>query len=238
MTNDRAKAIVAIFGGNDPGAVALASRLGAEVATREQIVLTGGSAPGSKSVKEAALAGAGQSAWIGVERAETIGATATDDCCVVHTTLGHKRNFLEACLCDSAIVLEGGAGTISELLFSLALSRPVAIVGDNWTVQGALGDPTQCDVIDTMIERAFKRVGKDSSGMPDFDEQFNERVIRVGLHALPEYKHFSSSTAPERIVGWLLDVLKAAGKRGNFPNIERYRQVKLEYDRWLAKHAG
>lgn len=42
----------------------------------------------------------------------------------------HRRNFVEACLCDGAIVLGyGSAGTASEALFCLYLGRPVVVVG-------------------------------------------------------------------------------------------------------------
>ena len=68
MTTSRAKAIIAVFGSNDDKAVAFAKRLGAAIAKREHILLTGGKGPGPRPVKASAIAGVGSSPWIGVER--------------------------------------------------------------------------------------------------------------------------------------------------------------------------
>src|SRR5689334_17748490 len=102
---NRGKAIIAVFGGDDSRAIAFATRLGAEVATQKQIVLTGGDTPGHDAVKNAALLGAANAPWIGVQRGKKSTWIPQGAHCVIVTTLGHKRNFLEACLCDAAIVL-------------------------------------------------------------------------------------------------------------------------------------
>ncbi len=48
---------------------------------------------------------------------------------VLRPGVGHRRNFLLACLCDVAVVLPGEQGTAAELVFALALGRRVATVG-------------------------------------------------------------------------------------------------------------
>jgi uncharacterized protein (TIGR00725 family) len=125
MSESRTKVIIAVFGGDDPDAVDRARKLGALIAGRSHILLTGGTRPGTNPVRESAILGAGSSPWVGVGRANKIDAAELDRGFVIYTDLGHKRNYLEACLCDAAIGLTGGDGTVSEVTFSLALQRPV-----------------------------------------------------------------------------------------------------------------
>jgi predicted Rossmann-fold nucleotide-binding protein len=47
--------------------------------------------------------------------------------------MGHQRNFLEALLCDAAVVFEGKEGTISEAVGTLCLGKPVLLWANGWT---------------------------------------------------------------------------------------------------------
>ena len=75
--------------------------------------------------------GAGQSAiWVGVARDDLARAPRDHRTRGVVVTPGwdHRRNFVEACLCDAAIAVGGTSpGTASEALFCLYLGRPLAL---------------------------------------------------------------------------------------------------------------
>lgn len=232
MDHHRTKAVVAVFGGADPEAVRLAKTLGEMIARSGQILLTGGSGPGDATVKESATAGAGNSPWVGVERTAAIGFAVRGPGFVINSDLGHRRNYLEACLCDAAIALWGGDGTISEAVFSLALRRPVALVGDRWHDHGSLDRFDRPEVLQSMVERAFRRVGLPPSNRPDLDKLLNIPAINAGLEQLPQYRYFRTSAVGEA-VGWIVNVLASGPKAGSFPQLAGYEDVAAAYQKWL-----
>jgi len=240
MTDIRARAIIAVFGGDDRDAVAIAKKMGGIIAQKGHILLTGGTRAGTDSVKHSAIDGVGSSPWVGVDRAKTIDASESDGGFIIQTDLDHKRNYVEACLCDAAIGLKGGDGTLSEVTFALSLQRPVALLGDHWKHDWFLDAPNRLKTLSSMVDRAFSRVGKQPSGKPSLDAVFNERVIRDGLNQLPPYNYLTATNTPEDAVDWIIGSLYASGDKrlaGAFPFIEGYERVAAQYDEWLTKHA-
>lgn len=138
--------IIAVFGGGTVPQEVLrfAQDLGRAIADRGQILLTGGrgrpnvqkreDGTSLYAVKTCAIAGVGSRPWIGVDRtvARWDANPVPERGLLIDTPLKHRRNFLEAKMCDAAIVLEGDVGTRSELAAALLLDRPVAIVGLKW----------------------------------------------------------------------------------------------------------
>ena len=132
--------VVAVFGGNAPSLdeLAAACLLGAEIGRSDAVLLTGGDGSDPSTVKDAAIRAADEAAthddpaaWVGVRNAPAAAAPEPRGprSVVVTPGGGHRRNFVEACLCDAAVAIGGGPGTASEALFSLYLGRPVVIVG-------------------------------------------------------------------------------------------------------------
>ena len=135
--------VVAIFGTNDATAdeLAAAELLGAAVHKAQAVLLTGGDLKPSRPrhVKDAAIFAANGAAspgrparWIGVANKETAAPAQWHgaDAVVLTPGWGHRRNFVEACLCDAAVAVGGASpGTSSEALFSLYLGRPLLVVG-------------------------------------------------------------------------------------------------------------
>jgi predicted Rossmann-fold nucleotide-binding protein len=132
--------VIAVFGGNaaSPDELAAACLLGAEIGRSGAVLLTGGDGSDPGTVKDAAIRAADEAAtpddpaaWVGVRNAPAAAAPEPRGprSVVVTPGGGHRRNFVEACLCDAAIAIGGGPGTASEALFSLYLGRPVVIVG-------------------------------------------------------------------------------------------------------------
>jgi predicted Rossmann-fold nucleotide-binding protein len=131
--------VVGIFGGTanaDVETAAMARRLGADVsAVAPCLVLTGGDNPRGKGAKNEALAapdGRLDRGWIGVTRDGRVDVRTPRPGLVLDTDLGHRRNYLEACLVDGALALPGEEGTISEATATLCLGKPVVFVGDFW----------------------------------------------------------------------------------------------------------
>lgn len=142
MHIDPALPLFAVFGANDPSDDELfAARLiGAAVNARGAVLLTGGDGSDPDTVKDAAIdaanrGGTGDSPpiWMGVANTEVAGPPAWhgESSVVVKPGWGHRRNFVEACLCDVAVALGASSrGTASEALFCLYLGRPLIILGD------------------------------------------------------------------------------------------------------------
>ena len=142
MHVDPALPLVGVFGANDPSEdERFAARLiGAAVRARGAVLLTGGDGSDPDTVKDAAIdaanrGGTGDSPpiWMGVANTEVAGPPAWhgESSVVVKPGWGHRRNFVEACLCDVAVALgASSAGTASEALFCLYLGRPLVILGD------------------------------------------------------------------------------------------------------------
>jgi hypothetical protein len=234
MDGDRTRAIIGIFGSTEPQAITLARELGAEVAGRGHIVLSGGTGLGDTPVKESAIQGAGASPWIGVDPDGPVAVEPKGAGLVIHTGLGHKRNYLEAHMCDAAIGLKGGPGTVSEVTFAVALGRPTALVRESWATDGYLDGATGDLFIDTMFKVSFDRVRKDRTGIPGFDELLNEAAIREGLRRPGQHRYFPEATAAA-VTDWIGQALSSSGLRGSFPPIEGYENVATVYQQWLDR---
>lgn len=230
----RTKAIIGVFGSNEAPAIALARELGAEIARRGHIVLTGGTGPGDRAVKESAISGAGAAPWIGVDPSSPIGTAEDGPGFVIRTALGHKRNYLEAHLCDAAIGLKGGPGTVSEVTFALSLGRPTALVREGWATSGCLDGATGALFIDTLVDVSFGRVRKESAGIPALDELLNEAAIREGLSRPGQHRYFPEATAAA-VSDWIVQALSSSGLRGSFPPIEGFENVATVYRQWLDR---
>jgi predicted Rossmann-fold nucleotide-binding protein len=142
MSIDPALWRIAVFGSNtvEDDELAAARSLGIAVNRAKAVLLTGGDLIDAETVKDAAVwaaHGAGKSdapaTWIGVANKDKVQAPQPRGPLSMVVTPGwnHRRNFVEACLCDAAIAIGGSSdGTASEALFCLYLNRPVVIVGD------------------------------------------------------------------------------------------------------------
>lgn len=151
--------VIAVFGGADDETThAAAEQIGYEIGLSHAILLTGGDDPRVQDLKGRVLAGAcgarkrgAMAPWIGVVRERPTRDPRTgvvteqprQDPRFVDDGLGlvlkpggnHRRNYAEAEFCDAAIAFEGGDGTSSEVLFCLALGKPLVLIGDSWPSQ-------------------------------------------------------------------------------------------------------
>ena len=193
--------VIAVFGGaEDEITLEAAEQIGYEIGLNQAILLTGGDDPNARDLKARVLRGAlrarqaGATApWVGVVRAKmaTDPEPAADSLSLVLTPGGkHLRNFVEADLCDAAIAFEGGDGTGSEVVFCLALGKPLVLVGDPWLSKY----PVVPGVVarDALKEEAQRRIplprADDHERLGPPIKQAYERFDHV---VEPSFKHFA-----------------------------------------------
>jgi predicted Rossmann-fold nucleotide-binding protein len=252
------KRIVAVFGGSKRPANITAEEwdqvlndaqcFGALIAD-EHLLLTGGTRPGTSSVKGCAISGAGSKPWLGVSpKAPNAAATSapkaaaknaptaapTDsDHHVIPTGLGHQRNYVEATLCDAVIALAGGDGTVSEVTCALSLERPVLFVGRSWRNRDR--DLTKSAVLDRMVQITLDLFDDKEKA----DAQLNQCLrayLRGSLNSRPECRYidgFNATGAAEEIAA----LIGGAEIQGYFPALARIAPLRADYERWLARRA-
>lgn len=142
MPIDSSLKVVAMFGANNPSndELSAALLLGTAVIRSGSVLLTGGDGSDPTTVKDAAISAAEEEStfaapatWIGVANKHDSGKPQWKGAgsVVVRPGWGNRRNFVEACLCDCAVVLGGrSAGAASEAYFCLYLGRPVFVLSD------------------------------------------------------------------------------------------------------------
>lgn len=97
----------------------------------------------------------------------------------------HEQNFLEATLCDAAIVLEGEKGTISTAISVISLGKPVLLAGIAWAKECPVllrlfEVPDIADYEENILfEKARERLDKktDKGPMRDLIEQAIEPAV-------------------------------------------------------------
>jgi hypothetical protein len=141
MPIDPALPVIGVFGGNEPrtGELPSARMLGRAIHLAGAVLLTGGDGY-PQTVKDAAIAEvnaaaaeAGVAAWMGVANKRHAGPPVWHgrQSVVVRPGWHHRRNFVEACLCDAAFAVGAHSfGAASEALFCLYLGRPLVVIGD------------------------------------------------------------------------------------------------------------
>lgn len=252
--------IIAVFGSKQANYQSLAKSIGAEIARKKHFVLTGGKVPtgGNQAVvRVSAINGAKEERgrWIGVGKlTKTRGRTKkeqhnpdktrspecqkSDDSFEFYTNLGEHRNYLEACLCDAAIAIRGGEGTSSEVVFCLALEKPVVLIGD-WPT-----DDQNALHVNNLVDEASLRVlpnNGDRRSWNPYDEL--EKQIQNSLKLQPplsQYRILSLSVDAKEAVEHIIADLGKSNAKGSFPDLgsefnNHYKKVKDSYEKWLAK---
>ena len=271
-----------------PEVLSLAKCAGYEAATQCFIVLTGGTMKAKdprkqqeheKKVKNAALKGVKEAPverppsgyWIGVLQEGSRPSPMSDGNCadfkydpsedkggIIYSDMGDQRNFLEACLCDAAIVLEGAAGTISEAVSTLCLGKPVLLCWRTPTqdrsatpqrseeqkaifnAQKALHQLFETRRLREDQESDLVKVTRDRLKGEHENRMMKSLIkenVRLGRVRFPEHGRLISTTGPEAcrdIAGWLAE-LASLSPTGDFPDDlgGNYGKVKEDYDNWL-----
>ena len=241
--------IVAVFGGNEvpKDVVELAHWVGTRLAARGFIVLAGGKMncdeKAQKEVKYAAICStAPDGRWIGVLNQRPNGPCEVKpdrNGMVVSPRMADQRNFLEASLCDAAVVLKGGDGTVSEAVSVLCLGKPVLLVGDTWREDR----PELYQMFTTrnlarkqkkaLVESARKRMNRKGGPISGLIQQ---RITPAKLR-VSEYCRFQPTIDLEgrQAIDIWLTSLEQLPQTGEFPVLVMCKQAKPNYDDWLYK---
>ena len=275
--------IIAVFGSSKkvPDEVLrLARCAGSEAATQGFIVLTGGTMEAQEpvKVKNAALKGvedavskgsASDGNWIGVlQEGNRPGSKRDGNCadfksegnsCVIYSDMGNQRNFLEACLCDAAIVLGGAEGTISEAVSTLCLGKPVLLCGRTpvrhrsatyqlpeeqealFNARKALYELFESQSLTEDQESYLVMVALHRLKEEHENRAMRDRIeedVRRGKVRFPEHGHLITASGPEAcqdIAGWLAQLANLS-RTGGFPGDlgGKYNAVKNAYNTWLS----
>jgi hypothetical protein len=228
----RTKRIIAVFGGTSapsPQVLACAQQLGSAITAAGHLLLSGGTGPDDTSVKGRAITGAGRERWIGVEKDGPARVDKTNGGLVIWTGLGHKRNYLEAWMCDAAVGLPGGDGTVSEVTSALSLRRPVAFVG-KWRTDVDLDASDVSSVLKDVVERTRRRFGN-PTGTDGINARLAEDALLHSLDPLPPHRYFELCEA-DAVVKWIESVVA-----GPAPFADELRRIAgfEKVERWLEQ---
>jgi predicted Rossmann-fold nucleotide-binding protein len=247
----RSKCVIAVFGGSKEPAVGdLAETIGRAVASEGQFLLTGGAKPSGRPgapVKERALHGARNSPWIGVDRRESGGTECSINRqtggLVITTDLGHKRDYLEARMCDAAICLAGGEGTKAEAVSALVLGRPVAFVGEAWKelYEKLFAAPPERDLgyQDQVARDVLKKLFDGSGGRGtnhSLDSLITLEALQDGLNRVHTMTLFPSRPDPTEVVRWALQHIASPPSYSCLPELDPDQESVNEcYREWRAR---
>lgn len=125
------RTVVGVMGSGHPiteAERARAHHLGALIAARGWVLLTGGSATG---VMDAASRGAAEAGGfvIGVLRSDHGDEASRHLDVAIRTGMGEARNVINVLSSDAVIALPGGAGTLSEVALALKGGKTVIALG-------------------------------------------------------------------------------------------------------------
>ncbi len=155
----------------------------------------------------------------------------------VHPSMGEQRNFLEALLCDAAIVLPGGSGAISEAVSTLCLGKPVLLggTGVHWEEHRCrplldlfVNRRADDDDARSLIERSRGPLGS----MGPLVGEMQATLVPENLALLPR-RCAVLSNDPDSIALWVADVARTGG----YPGVAGHAAAKTEYDNWLLSAA-
>lgn len=126
-------AVVGAGGDVAPEVLAIAEAVGAELARRGAVVVTGGLG----GVMEAACRGArrGGATTLGILPGDDRAAANPFVAVAVATGLGELRNGLVVRSADALIAIAGGHGTLSEIALALKAGKRVIAIG-SWEIDG------------------------------------------------------------------------------------------------------
>jgi hypothetical protein len=227
-------AIIAVFGGDDASTLRPAEYVGHEIGRQGCILLTGGTDSAGAAVKEKAIAGvktAPGARWIGVGRSKEIKpADCSAERIILWPGYEHKRNYVEAHLCDAAVAFPGGDGTASEVAFCLALGRPVIRVGESWQTEYPLAQLE--GTIKKLREQTVERMQRDEVKPSPLDAPIAAALNRLGTTI--DYRHLPQNGESRRIVEHALQLIREAGQLGEFPDIAEYSSMAADYHSWLG----
>ena len=208
-------------------------------------MLTGGDGSAGTAVRDRAITGAMRArqdgydaAWVGVVRTPLPGATdATESSIILRPGYEHKRNYVEAHLCDAAIALPGRVGTPSEVAFCLVLRRPLVLVGPIWEAHYGLSAENRTAALVQFRDDTMTQMSSREQKSPlDTTISAVYRSLTEGLVLPPvKYLPLPEETGAGSIIECALDLVDRAALPGAIPAIPEFKTMAREYTNWLTR---
>jgi len=154
------RTVIGVMGSGRPldgAAFSLAHRLGALIAERGWVLLTGGRSAGVMDAASRGAKGAG-GLVVGVlpDADGSLGSEYLD--IAIRTGMGDARNVVNVLSSDVVIALPGGAGTLSEVALALKAGKTVIVLG--WEPGAALRESGPGRIVDAAsADEAIERAG-------------------------------------------------------------------------------
>lgn len=219
--------VIAVFGGaRHTPTLDAAEQIGYQIGLNHAILLTGGDDPNAGDLKARVLAGAldarqggAKAPWIGVVR-ETPTHAADGLSLVLTPSVKHRRNYVEADLCHAAIAFEGGDGTSSEVVFCLALGKPLILVGDYWLSKYPI--VSGADDRDELRDEAQRRVPlPEADDHQRFGPAIRKAYETLDLGVDPVFKHFAMPpNSPANVVVEAAIILAVEASRRSVESLD------------------
>lgn len=260
MTELRRAPVIAVFGSNRPETLEPAQRIGRAIADRGCILLTGAGGLRRTSdgepldetqlttVKDRAVRGAVPAGradlaapWVGVERRAGQPQAPVQDGTGIVLRPGHdhKRNYVEAHVCDGAIALQGERGTRSEVAFCLVLGRPVLLVG-GWKPDYDLEDGAKRGKSLGNLCSAVQSVSNDVKEASPWDAAITDACISLtssdpSLPAIEYHELPNDDPAARLLVDHVIKLIVLSVLPGAFPAAADADGAGQRYDAWLRQ---
>lgn len=239
----RSLPIVAVFGSDKNPTLKPAKGLGKAIARAGGVLLTGGGRePKEGSVKERAMKGAreagqegrGRIGVLGKEERKNVWWQADGIEFSMSLGYGHRRNYVNAVLCDVAVAFDGGDGTTSEVAFALATTRPVILVGPEWASVYPLVRAEAA--YNAFVTSSKTRV--DGVGTAPVDRLITKAYGELSLPPRGKVEHVPLDRPPADIATLAMDLARHDGLRGEFPDLPDRADIADAYHSWLVGLEG
>jgi hypothetical protein len=169
MSSQRERCIIGVIGGDESTQADAARRVGAEIARAGQILLTGGKPIDTNEVKNAAMWGAklaqnGSTAevpvvarMIGILNSEAVEWNVPDSCSLFLKTglSSYERDAINGLTPDVLVVFRGGRGTLCELAYAAAASKPLRFYDSADALRGKTRKHIADGVLRPVLEEAL-----------------------------------------------------------------------------------
>lgn len=245
MNTTRRRVIIGVFGSSRPATPETADDIAYQIAAQGCGVLTGGDGSAGNAVRDRAIRGAERArkdghdaVWVGVARTAQPGRTeSTDSHIILRPGYEHKRNYVEAHLCDVAIALPGRQGTPSEVAFCLVLGRPLVLVGPIWETDYMLLGDNSATALERFRQDTMSQMSSGEQKSPlDTAIRHAYRSLTEGL-TLPAVRYLPLPDGADvhAIIECALGLVDRTKLPGRIPALPEFKTMVRDYTDWLTQ---
>jgi hypothetical protein len=157
---------------------------------------------------------------------------------VLRPGYGHRRNYVEAHLCDAAVVFPGAEGTVSEMAFCLALCRPLVVLDRKWEDACLSEGPRRQAALLRVAAEARIAMDKEKATPSLLDRPISDALDCVRADqdlGTCTYHPLPNEEGAGAVLDLLLGQLGPEDRRGAFLDLPEYRNAAAGYQGWIAQ---